>query len=94
MRIPDVRFTFRKFEPAPGMNILHDYFMGTKAEKLPSKLATEVGSSAYRGAAWLGAAAVWDAARGEGGGAVLKPLGIKESMLVSERVRTGTRSIQ
>ena len=50
-----MRFTFHKFKPPPGMNILHDYFMGTTAEKLPSKLATEVGSSAYPGAARLGA---------------------------------------
>ena len=42
----------------------------------------------------VGRAAVWEAARGEGGGAILKPPGIKESMLVPERVRTGTRSIQ
>jgi hypothetical protein len=89
-----VRFTFRKFKPPPGMSILRDYFMGATAEKLPSKLATEMGSSAYRGATWLGAAAVRDAARGEGGGAVLMPPGIKKSMSVPARVRTGTRSIQ
>ena len=50
-----MRFAFRKFKPPPGMSILHDYFMGTKAEKLPSKLATEVGWSAYAGASLLGA---------------------------------------